>query len=63
MFKLNTKVRIKNTTDPSIDGKTGLIKGVSSEHHDTRFLIVLLDNPKPYQWECISIIDSCLEII
>lgn len=56
------RVKINSTTDNQIDGATGTILGVSSDHGVVKFLIVGLDVPLA-TCSAIVLIDSCLELL
>lgn len=57
----NQIVKIKNANS-TLNGKEVRIKGVSQTSFNCIFYIVeFIDKPEIYEYDCISIVDSCLE--
>jgi hypothetical protein len=61
-MKTYDRVEFHSTGSTDLDGKTGRILGIASEHATNNFWIVLLDVPLPER-EAVVIIDACIKLI
>lgn len=63
MLENNSFVIIKNTNS-DLDGVQCRIKGISIKTSETIFYIIeFIQRPKSYHYDCIVLIDSCLELV
>lgn len=61
-LKCNDKVEFHSTSSADLDGKSGTILGIASEHPENNFWIVKLDNPLPERI-AVVITDSCIKAV
>jgi hypothetical protein len=60
-FAPNTRIIIRRTTDPNLDGQYGTIIGISASTYQCDFYIVGLDTPTVDGWTAIQLIESCID--